>query len=132
MPDILPSKKGKQVADTKKKGSMPLPNKNKKGPTTKAPAKSKATSSRTTIKASPTSVAFREGTSANPGAVLRLRSSMLGSPSVAKKILGGVIPPADKKKVDKLTLDQVVTKFFHIVGQVSIQFQSWFLFLYFH
>ena len=44
---------------------------------------------------------------------------MLGSSSVVEKILGGVIPPSDKENVDKLTLDQVVTKFFHVVSQVS-------------
>ncbi|GFY80995.1 hypothetical protein Acr_01g0008040 [Actinidia rufa] len=34
-----------------------------------------------------------------------------------KKILAGVILPADKEKVDKLTFDQVVTKFIHAIGQ---------------
>ncbi|GFY93184.1 hypothetical protein Acr_08g0015800 [Actinidia rufa] len=34
-----------------------------------------------------------------------------------KKILAGVILPADKEKVDKLTFDQVVTKFIHALGQ---------------
>ena len=43
-----------------------------------------------------------------------------------------MIPPFNKEKVDKLTLDQVVMKFFHVVSQVSIQFQSQLLFLYFH
>ena len=37
-------------------------------------------------------VASKEGTSVNPGAILGPRASMLGSPSVAEKILGGVIP----------------------------------------
>ncbi|GFZ06483.1 hypothetical protein Acr_18g0006530 [Actinidia rufa] len=37
--------------------------------------------------------------------------------SGAEKILAGVILPADKEKVDKLTFDQVVTKFIHAIGQ---------------
>ncbi|GFY91375.1 hypothetical protein Acr_07g0015710 [Actinidia rufa] len=37
--------------------------------------------------------------------------------SGAEKILAGVILPADKEKVDKLTFDQVVTKFIHTLGQ---------------
>ena len=53
---------------------------------------------------------------------------MLGSPSVVEKILAGVILPADNEKVDKLSLDQVVTKFFHIIGQVSIHFYPQLLF----
>ncbi|GFY86218.1 hypothetical protein Acr_04g0009560 [Actinidia rufa] len=35
----------------------------------------------------------------------------------AEKILAGVILPADKEKVDRITFDQVVTKFLHVVGQ---------------
>ena len=53
MLEISPSKKGKQAADTKKKGSMPPLEDKKKGPTAKALAKSKATSSRVTTKAIP-------------------------------------------------------------------------------
>ncbi|GFZ02371.1 hypothetical protein Acr_15g0009790 [Actinidia rufa] len=34
-----------------------------------------------------------------------------------KKIMAGVILPADKEKVDRLTFDQVVTKFLHVLGQ---------------
>ena len=61
-PDILPLKKGKQVADTKKKGSMPPPNDKQNGPTVKAPAKSKATSSRAVTKEVLASTSPREGT----------------------------------------------------------------------
>ena len=60
--------------------------------------------------------ALEEGTSANPGAILGPRASMLESPFMAKKILIDSISPVDKEKVDKPTLDLVVTKFFHIVG----------------
>ncbi|GFZ01864.1 hypothetical protein Acr_15g0004730 [Actinidia rufa] len=42
MLDISPSKKGKQAADAKNKGSMPPPDDKKKGPAAKALAKSKA------------------------------------------------------------------------------------------
>ena len=42
----------------------------------------------------------------------------MASASVVEKILIEVILPADKKKVDKLSLDQVITKFFHIPCQV--------------
>ena len=58
------------------------------------------------------------------------KASILGSPSVDEKILRGVIPPSNKGKVDKLTLDQAVTKLFHVIGQVLIWFRSRFSFLY--
>ncbi|GFZ00366.1 ankyrin repeat-containing 2B [Actinidia rufa] len=53
------------------------------------------------------------------GCHLRKRSKGRGVKHLARreKILAGVILPADKEKVDKLSFDQVVTKFFHIVGQ---------------
>ncbi|GFZ16833.1 hypothetical protein Acr_26g0001030 [Actinidia rufa] len=54
-----------------------------------------------------------EGTSANLGTVLGPMASILGSPSVVKKLLRGVILSTDKEKVDKLTLDQTATKLFH-------------------
>ena len=60
--------------------------------------------------------ALGEGTLTKTGDVLGPGASM------AEKILVGVILPADKEKVDKLSLDQVVTKFFHIVGQVFFHF----------
>ncbi|GFZ01919.1 hypothetical protein Acr_15g0005280 [Actinidia rufa] len=40
-----------------------------------------------------------EGTSANLGTVLGPTASILGSPSIAEKLLRGVIPPTDKEKV---------------------------------
>lgn len=67
-------------------------------------------------------IALGEGTSANPGIVQGPKASILESPSVVEKILGEVILPADKEKVDKLTLDQAVMKFFHVIGQVLIWF----------
>ncbi|GFS45974.1 hypothetical protein Acr_00g0099280 [Actinidia rufa] len=62
-----------------------------------------------------------EGSSANIGTVLGPTASMLGIPSVAEKLLRGVIPPADKEKVEKLTLDQTAMKLFHVIGQASLQ-----------
>ncbi|GFZ19791.1 hypothetical protein Acr_28g0004960 [Actinidia rufa] len=64
-----------------------------------------------------TNSASWEGTSVNPGNALGPGVSMLGSASVAEKILSRVILPADKEKVNKLSLDQVVTTLFHIVDQ---------------
>ena len=61
-----------------------------------------------------------EGTSANPVAALGPRAIMLRSSAMAKKLLKAVIPPFDKKEVEKLELDQVVSKFFHIIGQVIV------------
>ena len=51
---------------------------------------------------------------------------MTASASMAKKILTRVILLADKENVDKLYLDQVVTKFLHILGQVFVHFHPWF------
>ena len=116
-----PNKKGKMTSNAKKKGSI-LPPKDKK----------RATLTQATKKWETSATAPGEGTSANFGAVLGPRASMLGSPSVVENILGEVIPPFDKENMDKLTLDQVVTKFFHMVSQVSIRFQSQLSFLYFH
>ena len=75
------------------------------------------------------SVVPGEGTSKKPGKVLGTGASVMASPSVTEKILSKVILPTNKEKVDKLSLDQVVTKFFHIVGRVSIHFHPWILLL---
>ncbi|GFS38856.1 hypothetical protein Acr_00g0059850 [Actinidia rufa] len=53
-----------------------------------------------------------------PPAAKKAKSATSRSASVAKKILSGVILPVDNEKVDKLSLDQVVTKFFHNIGQI--------------
>ncbi|GFZ01622.1 hypothetical protein Acr_15g0002310 [Actinidia rufa] len=53
----------------------------------------------------------------------RIETGASGAParppvaSGAEKIMAGVILPADKEKVDRLTFDQVVTKFLHALGQ---------------
>ncbi|GFY81123.1 hypothetical protein Acr_01g0009320 [Actinidia rufa] len=44
------------------------------------------------------------------------QASVMASAATAEKILAGVILPADKEKVGKLTFDQVVTKFLHVLG----------------
>ncbi|GFZ06624.1 hypothetical protein Acr_18g0007940 [Actinidia rufa] len=51
------------------------------------------------------------------GKALGPQASVMASAATAEKILAGVILPADKEKVDKLTFDQVVTKFIHTLGQ---------------
>ncbi|GFY98187.1 hypothetical protein Acr_12g0007280 [Actinidia rufa] len=51
------------------------------------------------------------------GEALGPQASVMASAATAEKILAGVILPADKEKVDKLTFDQVVTKFLHALDQ---------------
>ncbi|GFZ01924.1 hypothetical protein Acr_15g0005330 [Actinidia rufa] len=51
------------------------------------------------------------------GEALGPQASVMASAATAEKIMAGVILPADKEKVDKLTFDQVVTKFIHALGQ---------------
>ncbi|GFY97531.1 hypothetical protein Acr_12g0000720 [Actinidia rufa] len=84
----------------------------------KSTGKKKVTSS-SKAPTTPTVASSRpgEGTSANLGTVLGPTASILGSPSVAERLLQGVIPPADKEKVEKLTLDQTAMKLFHVIGQ---------------
>ncbi|XP_057503016.1 uncharacterized protein LOC130786684 isoform X2 [Actinidia eriantha] len=64
-------------------------------------------------------IASGEGSSAKRtlGEALGPQASVMASAATAEKILAGVILPADKEKVDRLTFDQVVTKFLHVVGQ---------------
>ncbi|GFY81130.1 hypothetical protein Acr_01g0009390 [Actinidia rufa] len=54
------------------------------------------------------------------GEALGPQASVMASAATAEKILAGVILPADKEKVDKLTFDQVVTKFIHALGQSAL------------
>ena len=101
-PPSSPSKKAKS-GDDKGKGQAPIPeSKKKSGPVQPtAPASGPG-----------------EGSSPSLGTVLGPRASILGSPSVAEKILRGVIPPTDQEKVGQLTLDQTASKFIHALGQV--------------
>ena len=52
------------------------------------------------------------------------RVDVLASAFMEKKILVEVILPADKENVDKLSLDQVFTKFLYILGHVSCSLSS--------
>ena len=61
-----------------------------------------------------------EGTSANLVAALGLKVTILRSFATVEKLLEAVIPPFDKEKVEKLDLELVVFKLFHILGQVII------------
>ena len=98
------AKRGKTADDSKGKETMTLPEAKKMKPNKLA------------SRERPQPVALGEGTSTKPSDVLRPTTSMLGSPSVAKKILTAVILRTNKEKVDKLSLDEIVIKFFHIVG----------------
>ena len=55
------------------------------------------------------------------------RVSMMSSAPVAQKILSRVILPADKEKVDQFSMDQLVTKPFHALGQVLCYFSFSFI-----
>ncbi|GFZ01509.1 hypothetical protein Acr_15g0001180 [Actinidia rufa] len=55
-----------------------------------------------------------------PGDNLGPMASMMSSAPMARKILNGVILPADKEKVDQFTTDELVTKSFHALGQVVV------------
>ncbi|GFS42832.1 hypothetical protein Acr_00g0081950 [Actinidia rufa] len=103
-----PSKKGKADDGSKGKGVDIGPEGKKK-----ASSSSKASAAPTVVPSRP-----GEGTSVHLGAVPGPTPSILGSPSVAERLLRRVIPPTDKEKVDKLTLDQTATKLFHVIGQV--------------
>ena len=104
-----PNKKGKADDGSKGKGV------DSSGPDGRKKATSSSKTPTTPAAASPRP---GEGSSANLGTVLGPTASILGSPSVAEKLLRGVIPPADKEKVEKLTLDQTATRLFHVIGQV--------------
>ena len=54
-----------------------------------------------------------EGSSANPGDILGPNTSMLENPTVAKKLLEGVIPPFDQEEVSKLDLDRAISRLFN-------------------
>ena len=108
-PSSSPSKKGKAADSPKEKKTASTPE-----PKKKASIGDDAVYSGATPSSKP-----GEGSSPNLGTVLGSGVSIMGSPSIAEKILRGVIPPTDKEKVEKLTLDQMATKLFHVIGQVS-------------
>ncbi|GFS43542.1 hypothetical protein Acr_00g0085660 [Actinidia rufa] len=115
-----PSKKGKANDGSKGKGVDSGPEGKKKATSSsKAPATPTAASSR-----------LGEGNSANLGTVPGPKASQgfylgpqgfyLGQPVCGREVAAGVIPPTDKEKVEKLTLDQTVTKLFHVIGQALV------------
>ncbi|XP_057490042.1 uncharacterized protein LOC130776032 isoform X1 [Actinidia eriantha] len=113
-PNVAPSKKGKSASDSKGKGTMFPPEAKKK-----ATGEIVTPPSKEDNKAAGVMVA-RDGTSANPIAALGPRATMLRSSATTEKILESAIPPFDKKEMEKLDLDQVVSKFFHIIGQAVV------------
>ncbi|GFY90905.1 hypothetical protein Acr_07g0011010 [Actinidia rufa] len=111
------------LSEVKSKGkALPLPAAKK--------TKSATSNSSSMIKGAKLALAPKEGTSINHGTAPRPEASMLGSVTLAEKVLSGVIPPANNEKVNNLSLDQVVTKFFHIIGLVPIHFYPRLLVLY--
>ena len=104
----MPVKKGK-ADDSKGKEAMP-------------PLEAKKRSIKGASKGSIHQVAPGEGTLAVLGHSLGLRAFVMASASMAEKFLTRVILSVNKEKVDKLSFDQVVTKFLHILDQVFIHF----------
>ncbi|GFY96879.1 hypothetical protein Acr_11g0011850 [Actinidia rufa] len=117
--DILPSKKVKQAADTKRRGPCRRLM-TKKGPIIKAQAKSKATSSHATTNEVPTSAALGEGTSANLGFVLGLEAFTMENSAVVEKLLQRLILLADKEAMDKMDFDKVITRFLQSLSQAMV------------
>ncbi|GFZ19674.1 hypothetical protein Acr_28g0003790 [Actinidia rufa] len=101
-PASSPNKKGKAIDSSMGKDVATAPEAKKKATRLSDVACSRATSSPKP----------GEGTLTNLSTVLGLGASILGSPSMAEKILRGVIPPVDKEKGEKFTLDQTATKLF--------------------
>ena len=98
-PDSSPNKKGK-TDDSKGKKTMP------------PPKVKKAKSSRTTSRGTMRPVAPGDGTSASPGDALGFGASLMASAFMEKKFLVGVILPADKENVDKLSARYLFTFIF--------------------
>ncbi|GFS35812.1 hypothetical protein Acr_00g0042240 [Actinidia rufa] len=120
---VLISKKraGESLASSaSKKGKVDDGSKGK-GVDREPEGKKKATSS-TNAPTTPATASSHPGesTSATLDATLGPMTSILGSPSMAEKLLRGVIPSANKEKVEKLTLDQTATKLFHVIGQALV------------
>ncbi|GFZ00820.1 hypothetical protein Acr_14g0004550 [Actinidia rufa] len=105
-----PSKKGKVNDGSKGKGVVIGPEGKKK-----ATSFGKALTPPTTASPRP-----GEGSSANLGTVLGPTASMLGSPSVAEKLLRGGDSPSRQGEGGELTLDQTATKLFHVIGQALV------------
>ncbi|XP_057463363.1 uncharacterized protein LOC130753365 [Actinidia eriantha] len=109
VPDSSPRKKVKNN-ESKGKETIPPPEAKKLKPSKAA--------SRETLRL----VAPEEGHLKKPDEVLGSGAFVMANAAVAEKIFAWVILPANKERVDKLSLNQVVTKFLHILGQVSVHF----------
>ncbi|GFS42452.1 hypothetical protein Acr_00g0079940 [Actinidia rufa] len=59
------------------------------------------------------------GTSSLLGDNLGPGASMMSNAAMARKVLNGVIPPADKEKVEQFSSEDLVTKSFHALGQAD-------------
>ena len=62
-----------------------------------------------------------EGTLVNPMAALAPKVTLLKNSAIVEKILEACILPFYKEEVDKLELNRMVSKLFHIIGQVTIK-----------
>ena len=69
--------------------------------------------------ATPHLVSGKKGTLVNLGAVLGLESSMVKSPTMGEKRVQAVISLANKKMLEKMELDEVVTQFYHTFSKVG-------------
>ncbi|GFZ09794.1 hypothetical protein Acr_21g0003930 [Actinidia rufa] len=99
-PASLLGKKGKAVDNSKGKEHAPAPEAKKK-----VAKQGDVACSRATSLPKP-----RKDTLTNLSTALGPMTSIMGSPSMAEKILRGAISLADKEKVEKLTLDQTATR----------------------
>ena len=65
-----------------------------------------------------------EGSAAKsvPGEALGPHAVVMASAAMVEKIFARVILPANKENVEKLTFDQVMTKFLYVLSQVFIFF----------
>ncbi|GFS36288.1 hypothetical protein Acr_00g0045150 [Actinidia rufa] len=102
---------GSKVATSSNTGVVAPP------PEAKKAKSSKAESKGVTPPVPPKGESSKRPSSKKPNEVLGEGASMYASPSMAEKILFGVILPANKEKVKKPSLDQVVTISFHILVQ---------------
>ncbi|GFS33127.1 hypothetical protein Acr_00g0026490 [Actinidia rufa] len=104
--------------EVKSNGKVTLPLLNAKK------AKSSMTSSAPAIKGAKPIMAPGKGTLANPGTALRLEASMLGNPSMAEKILVGIILPDDKEKAVVLGSSLTVRKLEGLLTEFGEQEQK--------
>ncbi|GFS37381.1 hypothetical protein Acr_00g0051650 [Actinidia rufa] len=90
-----------------------------KGSTTKAPVKSKVTSSRAASKVMVPIAVSGEGTSANLRVDLGPNTSVLEYPGVAEKLVQGLTLLADQEALEKLDLDRAITRLLYSIGRLE-------------